>query len=111
MHSGGAFRRRQHHGRAAKKYPTTVGELSRTHLRTRQVGQHRHHLPSSFGGLANGLQTEQMRRKCPVAQVQAHDVDTGQDQFIEYLRRLAGRAQCGNDLRSGIGARGHQLLT
>ena len=110
LDGGGPLGGGEHQPGAAHQHPTAIGELTRAHLRAGQIGQHRHHLAGAFGGGSHGLEALDVRLQRAVAEVEPHHVDAGEQEVVEHLRRLAGRPQRGDDLRSGIGSGGHQVL-
>ena len=90
----------QHEQASRHEFDPAVGEVAGADLRARQVGEDGHR-PARLGGhRAHPRQPAEMFVDGAVAEVQPDDVDTGVDQAAEDLRAVAGRPECGHDLRA-----------
>ncbi len=73
-------------------------ELADADLRALQVGHDRHFAPQRARGVANHARASFVIGGDAVREIQAHDVDAGGEHAREDVRRIAGRAERGDDL-------------
>src|SRR5450830_403854 len=85
------------------EFDTFVGELGNTDLRALQVTQQRDETPVLGREVAHQLGTSLVLVGSTVGEVQTGNVQASEDQLFENFRRVAGRAQCGDDFSTTNG--------
>ncbi|TPW15472.1 MAG: hypothetical protein FD127_765 [Acidimicrobiaceae bacterium] len=75
-------------------------ELPGSDLRPGQIGEHPDDRAVPLGGRTHGPHPMDVLVDGSVRQVEPDDVDAGDDQPVEHLRRLTRRSEGGDDLRS-----------